>query len=243
MDEATERIRSIFKMGARKPLKVPVGLGRGFGHMYMRAVEFEYERRTGGNMNFHKVLFEYGLGIQYLEDEEDYFYLEGLHHEYQLNVKWILHFLEMLGFENAARAYDSPRYQEVLKGWPVENNPKDGDGWVRLLLSDATQGARCPWDMLDGWNWAELLAERPEFAPFCAWDKLNSHDWSYLLLATPDFDARCDFSLFDGVDWSYLVQQRPELAVHLNLEELNDRDRSRIERVLGIPPPKTYHRI
>lgn len=230
-------------MMGRQRLTVNVGSGgRGFGQAYMMAMAREFKRRVGNDADFDEALRKYGMGIQYLEGDEDYFYAEKIYLEYRLNVKSILHSLEMEGFENAERVYNDVRYGDVLKGYPIEEHPVDGDGWVRLLLSDASKGPECPWNLLDGWNWAELLAERPQFAPFCVWEKLNSHDWSYLLLATSAFDERCDFSVFDGVDWTYLVQQRRELAVHLDLELLNDRDRSRIERYLGIDPPRTYRR-
>ena len=210
----------------------------GPGRAYMWALELELRRRVGPTADLEHELNKLGLSRQYLEDEFDYWHVSQIYLDHRLNVKSIVHRLELWGYEKSEHIYDDPQYAEVVKGYPVSENPEDGDGWVTLLLADPTQGKRCPWDMLDGWNWAELLSRQPQFAEFCAWDKLDAHAWSYLLSATDAFDAKCDFSSFNGVEWTYLVKRRRELAEHLDWSILNDRDRARIERILSDNPSK-----
>lgn len=212
--------------------------GRGSGRAYMSALELELRRRVGPTADLEQELNKLGLSSQYLEDEYDYWHVPQIYLDYRLNVKSIVHRLELWGYVDGEHIYDDPKYAEVVKGYPVVENPEDGDGWVALLLVDPSQGKRCSWDMLDGWNWAELLSRQPQFAEFCAWDKLDAHAWSYLLSATAAFDAKCDFSIFNGVEWTYLVKRRRELAEHLNWSILNDRDHVRIERILLDNPPK-----
>ena len=207
--------------------------GVGSGRAYMSALELELARRVGPNADLGGELNKLGLSSPYLEDEYDYWHVPQIYLEHRLNVKAIVHRLELWGYANGEHIYDDARYAEVVKGYPISDNPVDGDGWVALLLTDPTQGERCQWDILDGWNWAELLAREPRFAKCCAWKKLDAYAWSYLLAATSEFDARCDFTIFNGVDWVYLVKHRPELAVYLDWSILNDRDHARIERILS----------
>ena len=98
----------------------------------MMAMAREFKRRVGNDADFDEALGKYGMWTQYLEGDEDYFYAEKIYLEYRLNVKSILHSLEMEGFENAERVYNDVRYGDVLKGYPIEEHPVDGDGWVRL---------------------------------------------------------------------------------------------------------------
>ena len=206
--------------------------GMGSGKAYMSALDLELHRRVPG-ASLDVELNKLGLGIQYLEDEYDYWHVPQIYLKYRLNIKSIVHRLELWGYEDGKHIFDDPVYAEVVKGYPIPDIPEDGDSWVRVLLKDPSRGLNCPWDMFDGWNWAELLAHCPQFAKHCAWDKLDAHAWSYLLVATSAFDAMCDFTIFDGVAWTYLVKYRPELAVHLDWSILCDRDHARIERILS----------
>lgn len=212
--------------------------GEGFGSMYMEELRVELERRLaqmgdGAQLSSED---EKQMAPNYLEDEYDFWILPDLHLKYRVNVKALVQSLEWFGFKNVAELYTTEeRFAEVVKGWPVQQNPEDGDGWVALLLSDASQGGRCPWDLLDGWNWAELLAQQPQFAAHCDWTKLDDRDWSYLLVATDAFDEHCNFPELDGITWTYLLKHRPGLSSRFDrkwLKEMSDRDASRIVRLL-----------
>jgi len=145
-----------------------------FGTAYMNVVWQELCRREGPDASLEKLLHEKGCSMIYLDGENDFYHVPDIYLAHRLNVKAIIHRMELQGFSGIRDLFKEPEYIDVAKGYPILENPADGDGWVQLLKSDSSRADCCEWGKLDDWNWAELLAECPQFADQCDWTKLNA---------------------------------------------------------------------